>query len=382
VATRASDIEKLLRHAETQGWRIEARKKCFIAFPPLDAPDPKPVSIPKSPNGIRMIQNVTSALRRGGFNPDTDRHEAVTTAIESGHRDIVPSSRTNPPPTREQVEVRLNGAPLVANGRPVNGAHKAPVTVITREPVPGRPGIEQVLLSDGAEVFGCAICPDLRARTASEAANHHHHNHTMNRGRDGEPAPAGTLIAAILRDEIVTGSGGWTYGQNMPTGRDLAARFGVSGFTISQAFKPLIAEGLVSTQAGHRAVVTYKPAPALAVTPEPTMPTPPTPALLAGSVRPVTAPAKPTPPARPAATAPDPQAEILKVIGQLRDIAGQLDDGGASAAQAAELRRQVAQSNAERDSALAKANAATTRADKAEKELEALKGALKVIQSL
>lgn len=333
-----------------------------------------------------MIQNVTSALRRGGFNPDTDRHEAVTAAIESGHRDIVPSSRTSPAPTREQVQTRLNGAPLVANGHPINGVHKAPVTVITREPVPGKPGIEQVLLSDGMEAFGCAICPDLRAQTASEAAEHHHHNHTMNRGRDGEPAPAGTLIAAILRDEIVTGSGGWTYGQNMPTGRDLADRFGVSGFTISQAFKPLIAEGLVSTTAGRRAVVTYKPAATPAVTPEPTMPTPPTrvtPALLASTLRPVDrTTAKPTPPAGPAATAPDPQAEILKVIGQLRDIAGQLDDGGASAAQAAELRRQVAQSNAERDSALAKANAATARADKAEAELEALKGALKVIQSL
>ena len=73
-----------------------------------------------------------------------------------------------------------------------------------------------------------------------------------------DPRPAYLQVADELRDSI--DSGGVKPGERLPSGRDLARRYGVAPMTVSHAIDVLRGEGLVEAYQGRGVFVTDYPA--------------------------------------------------------------------------------------------------------------------------
>jgi GntR family transcriptional regulator len=73
-----------------------------------------------------------------------------------------------------------------------------------------------------------------------------------------DPRPAYLQVADELRDSI--DSGGLKPGERLPSGRDLARRYGVAPMTVSHALDVLRGEGLVEAYQGRGVFVTDHPA--------------------------------------------------------------------------------------------------------------------------
>ena len=69
-----------------------------------------------------------------------------------------------------------------------------------------------------------------------------------------DPRPAYLQVADELRDSI--DSGGLKPGERLPSGRDLARRYGVAPMTVSHALDVLRGEGLVEAYQGRGVFVT------------------------------------------------------------------------------------------------------------------------------
>jgi GntR family transcriptional regulator len=74
-----------------------------------------------------------------------------------------------------------------------------------------------------------------------------------------DPRPAYLQVADELRDSI--DSGGVKPGERLPSGRDLARRYGVAPMTVSHALDVLRGEGLVEAYQGRGVFVTDHRAP-------------------------------------------------------------------------------------------------------------------------
>jgi GntR family transcriptional regulator len=74
-----------------------------------------------------------------------------------------------------------------------------------------------------------------------------------------DPRPAYLQVADELRDSI--DSGGLKPGERLPSGRDLARRYGVAPMTVSHALDVLRGEGLVEAYQGRGVFVTDHGAP-------------------------------------------------------------------------------------------------------------------------
>ena len=74
-----------------------------------------------------------------------------------------------------------------------------------------------------------------------------------------DPRPAYLQVADELRDSI--DSGGLKPGERLPSGRDLARRYGVAPMTVSHALDVLRGEGLVEAYQGRGVFVTDHRAP-------------------------------------------------------------------------------------------------------------------------
>lgn len=72
--------------------------------------------------------------------------------------------------------------------------------------------------------------------------------------KTNDPRPAYLQVADELRDSI--DSGGVKPGERLPSGRDLARRYGVAPMTISHALDVLRGEGLVEAYQGRGVFVT------------------------------------------------------------------------------------------------------------------------------
>ena len=72
--------------------------------------------------------------------------------------------------------------------------------------------------------------------------------------KTNDPRPAYLQVADELRDSIA--SGGLKPGERLPSGRDLARRYGVAPMTISHALDVLRGEGLVEAYQGRGVFVT------------------------------------------------------------------------------------------------------------------------------
>ena len=59
------DVEKLLREAERQGWRIEDRGRRYMCFSPNGS---TVVTVSKTPSAQKALITIRSDLRKGGFN--------------------------------------------------------------------------------------------------------------------------------------------------------------------------------------------------------------------------------------------------------------------------------------------------------------------------
>jgi DNA-binding GntR family transcriptional regulator len=69
-----------------------------------------------------------------------------------------------------------------------------------------------------------------------------------------DPRPAYLQVADEVRDSIA--SGGLKPGERLPSGRDLARRYGVAPMTVSHALDVLRGEGLVEAYQGRGVFVT------------------------------------------------------------------------------------------------------------------------------
>ena len=65
IADKGKRTEPLLEKLKEQGWRIEAKKKGWMCYPP-DKSKPG-VPIHKTPSDARWYENCLKYLRRGGF---------------------------------------------------------------------------------------------------------------------------------------------------------------------------------------------------------------------------------------------------------------------------------------------------------------------------
>jgi hypothetical protein len=63
----ASDLRKVRKRAENQGWRVEKRKEYWLFFPP-DKLVP-PARIAGSPSSQRSWANFLADLKRKGYRP-------------------------------------------------------------------------------------------------------------------------------------------------------------------------------------------------------------------------------------------------------------------------------------------------------------------------
>lgn len=72
--------------------------------------------------------------------------------------------------------------------------------------------------------------------------------------KTNDPRPAYLQMADELRDSI--DSGGLKPGERLPSGRDLARRYGVAPMTVSHALDVLRGEGLVEAYQGRGVFVT------------------------------------------------------------------------------------------------------------------------------
>jgi hypothetical protein len=63
----ASDLRKILKNAEAQGWRVEKRKEYWLFFPP-DGVTP-PARIAGTPSSQRSLPNFLADLKRKGYRP-------------------------------------------------------------------------------------------------------------------------------------------------------------------------------------------------------------------------------------------------------------------------------------------------------------------------
>ena len=61
----SKDLKKLLKELDKQGFRVEERKKGYLAYPP-DTQFP-PVTIHRTPSDYRSWANQMATLRRYGF---------------------------------------------------------------------------------------------------------------------------------------------------------------------------------------------------------------------------------------------------------------------------------------------------------------------------
>lgn len=59
------EVEELVRQIRAlPGWRVEDRRKGYLAFPPDKAKDPIPIH--RTPSGSRWKANTVAKLRRAG----------------------------------------------------------------------------------------------------------------------------------------------------------------------------------------------------------------------------------------------------------------------------------------------------------------------------
>lgn len=61
------DFKQLLARLREQGWRVEKRKKHYMAFPPDRSESP--VRLVTTPSSSRTRKNEVAALKRKGYRP-------------------------------------------------------------------------------------------------------------------------------------------------------------------------------------------------------------------------------------------------------------------------------------------------------------------------
>jgi hypothetical protein len=168
-----------------------------------------------------------------------------------------------------------------------------PVTVVDRAPAAAHvTGVEEILLSDGAVVYGCGDCPDIRFEVAEAADHHRRRTHPVSphpvspqpssiwSGRSAESLAARTAREIGLK--IKAGEFGGP-GTRMPSYAALAPTQNVSTFTINVAIKILIKSGVLEARGRGAAYIaatgTGEPAAAPVPTATPPQPEPAEPAL-------------------------------------------------------------------------------------------------------